>query len=193
MVVAGVLLAALAARAESPAEQEAKQHFLTGQKAFDAARWSDALAEFKASYALSKYPALIYKIALCHDQLGEPEAALAAYEQYLREDPQTQRRAGVEERIGRLERQLAKPAPPRRVETPPPVATPAVRVEAHTTPLYKKWWLWTIVGVAVAGGVAVGLGVGLTQGGVSRDYPWNPDVTIGPPQAIRVVRGGYSE
>ncbi len=30
------------------------------------------------------------------------------------------------------------------------------------TPVYKKWWLWTIVGVVVAGG-AVGLGVGLTQ------------------------------
>ena len=37
------------------------------------------------------------------------------------------------------------------------------------TPVYKKWWLWTIVGVVIAGG-AVGLGVGLTQ----RQTPMTP-------------------
>jgi hypothetical protein len=37
-----------------------------------------------------------------------------------------------------------------------PVADPG------PVPLYKKWWLWTVVG-AVAVGVGVGLGVGLTQ------------------------------
>jgi hypothetical protein len=35
-----------------------------------------------------------------------------------------------------------------------------------TRPLYRQWWLWTTVGVVVAG-VAVGLGVGLSP----RDPP----------------------
>ncbi len=34
------------------------------------------------------------------------------------------------------------------------------------TPVYKKWWLWTVVGVAVAGAaVGAGLGVGLRNSG----------------------------
>jgi len=37
------------------------------------------------------------------------------------------------------------------------------------TPVYKKWWLWTIVG-AVAVGAGVGLGVGLTTQ-TNRTYP----------------------
>jgi PEGA domain len=75
----------------------------------------------------------------------------------------------------------AAPAPP--PENPPPAAAPppstappaatAAPVVATTTseaptPVYKKWWLWTIVGVAVVG-VAVGVGVGVgVSGGNSR-------------------------
>ena len=65
--------------------------------------------------------------------------------------------------------------PPEQTTTP--VAAPAPvaaapepsRSEPQRTPVYKKWWLWTIVGVVVAAGVGVGLGVGLTQSSVS--YP----------------------
>ncbi|MBW1811133.1 MAG: PEGA domain-containing protein [Deltaproteobacteria bacterium] len=35
-----------------------------------------------------------------------------------------------------------------------------------SSPLYKKWWFWTAIGVVVAGGVT-GLAVGLTSGGSS--------------------------
>ena len=65
------------------------------------------------------------------------------------------------ERLQQQEREaaIAKPAPkPAPEPAPKPVAgkldlapvPPAASVE---TPLYKKWWLWTIVGVVVAGGV----------------------------------------
>jgi len=36
-------------------------------------------------------------------------------------------------------------------------------------PIYKKWWLWTIVGGVAVVGLGVGLGVGLSSGSVS--YP----------------------
>jgi hypothetical protein len=75
---------------------------------------------------------------------------------------------------------------PRAVETPPPVVSrPPSTVETPvpsepapvaataapardtgpraSTPLYKRWWLWTIVAVVVAGGVATGVAVALTQ------------------------------
>jgi hypothetical protein len=65
------------------------------------------------------------------------------------------------------------------VETPPtPVEKPATTTtttetslsltaqpEVKKTPVYKKWWLWTIVGVAVVGvGLGLGLGLGLSGG-----------------------------
>ncbi len=70
-----------------------------------------------------------------------------------------------------------KAAPERAPSSAPaaaPVATPAssaARADAAVTsaapprartPVYKKWWLWTTVGV-VAVGVGVGLGIGLTR------------------------------
>ncbi len=51
--------------------------------------------------------------------------------------------------------------PNTRGATPP--ARPAAPAVA-SSPWYKKWWVWTIVGVAVVG-TGVGLGVGLSQSG----------------------------
>ena len=70
--------------------------------------------------------------------------------------------------------EFAKPA-----TRPPPATAPAATTAPATTlvttapaappekqPVYKKWWLWTIVGAAAAG-VAIGVGVGV--GGRSGD------------------------
>lgn len=66
-------------------------------------------------------------------------------------------------------------------------ATSTTHAKAETktsdsTPVYKKWWLWTIVGVAVVG-VGVGLGVGLSQKG----EPWATNPQIGPGAALLSV------
>jgi len=189
IALVALLLACGAARAESPVEREAKQHFLAGQKHFDSARWGEALVEFDQSYRLSGYPALVYKIALCQDQLGQSADALASYEKYLRDDPKSERRAGIEDRIAKIRILLAppeKPAPPSSVTPPVEHAATAAPAPEHrpATPVYKRWWLWTVVGAVAAGGVAIGLGVGLTQGGVQHEPGWSPDFVIGPPQAL---------
>jgi tetratricopeptide (TPR) repeat protein len=161
-----VLLTAVVARAESPAEREARMHYTAGQKSFDQAAYAQALEEFQKAYDLSRYPAILYKIALCRDQLGQAAEAIDAYQKYLEADPQSQRKAGIEARITQLQA-LSKPAPP-----PPPEPKPEVKPqpelvqtapppEPKKTPVYKKWWLWTIVGVVVAGGVATGVGIAL--------------------------------
>jgi tetratricopeptide (TPR) repeat protein len=201
IVLAAILLAGVPARAESPAEREAREHYTSGQKLFDQARYADALAEFQQSYALSKYPALIYKMALCQDQLGRSAEALESYESYLKADPQTSRRAGVEERIAKLRETLHPSAPwppgaaakePASSEQPSPSSATSSRPQqpstssssaevsrpaGKSTPVYKKWWLWTIVGV-VAVGAAVGIGVGVTA---SQQSSFNPTLPpIGP-------------
>lgn len=50
-----------------------------------------------------------------------------------------------------------------------------VKPAAASKPWYRKWWVWTIVGVAVVG-AGVGLGVGLSQGGETssgHDFQFN--------------------
>jgi|SRR5581483_771977 len=166
-----ILLALVAwaslARADSPNEIEARRRYAEAQKLFDRARFGDALAEFEASYALSGYPAIVHKIAMCHDQLGHVDQAIESYQRYLALEPATERRAGIEERIATLERTRA--APPPTVEEPKPKPVPPVIAAAverpKPRPVYKKWWLWTIVGVAAAGAaLGIGLGVGLSGG-----------------------------
>jgi tetratricopeptide (TPR) repeat protein len=65
---------------------------------------------------------------------------------------------------------VAQPAPPAAQPPPAVVAQPA---PATGTPIYKKWWLWTAVGVAA---VAVGLGVGL---GVAYTTPKDASIPSG--------------
>jgi len=100
--------------------------------------------------------------------------------------PNATNREDVRQLIARLERELTeeratKTAPPPGVQPPSvaaaksepaPLATPspapsltltATPPPRHETPTYKKWWVWTLVGVAVAGGAAAGLAVGLTR------------------------------
>jgi hypothetical protein len=54
---------------------------------------------------------------------------------------------------------------------PPPtvVATP------RRSPLYRRWWLWSAVGVAVAA-IAVGVGVGLAERESSRSWTFPPPI-----------------
>jgi tetratricopeptide (TPR) repeat protein len=207
ILLAAMLLVGVPARAESPAEREAREHYTSGQKLFDQARYADALAEFQQSYALSKYPALIYKMALCQDQLGRSAEALESYDNYLKADPQTSRRAGVEERIAKLRETLhpSEQWPPggaakESSSSPQPssssaTSSPAARQQpspssssaevskpaSKSTPVYKKWWLWTIVGV-VAVGAAVGIGVGVTA---SQQSSFNPTLPPIGPAALR--------
>ena len=55
----------------------------------------------------------------------------------------------------------------------PPAAAPHVAAVANSkpapTPLYRRWWLWSAVGLAAAG-LGVGLGVGLAP------RPWSPNL-----------------
>lgn len=56
-------------------------------------------------------------------------------------------------------------APPSAIEPPPAHVTAPPEAEEEGTPVYKSWWLWTAVGVVVAGGVAAAVIVATQSGG----------------------------
>jgi hypothetical protein len=125
---------------------------------------------------------LLYNIAQAYRLDKNIEQALFFYRSYLRNAVDSRGRHEVEGRIAGLEEQqkqqqlppndvkpvdTVKPlvAEPPVVPEPPPVVetqrVDLVVAEPVRQPVYKKWWLWTTVGVVIVG---VGLGVGLSLG-----------------------------
>src|SRR5262249_18699687 len=103
------------------------------------------------------------------------DEALYFYRAYLRSQPENPTRAEVEQRIKTIEQNIAaKGSAPKAPVERPPSAPPAPQVQVSAplqpTPVYKKWWLWTVVGV-VPVGVAVGVGVGVGTESSPRSLP----------------------
>ncbi|HEY2743897.1 MAG TPA: hypothetical protein VGL86_04720, partial [Polyangia bacterium] len=144
------------------------------------------------------YPdsSFLFNIGQCQRQLGLKQDAVLSYKAYLREAPSTPRRDEVLAIVHNLESLIRddeatkrgrpegtiipndKPPDTTTTQTPPPppndgatTLTATTTAPPRRTPIYKKWWLWTVVGVAAVA-VGVGLGVGLSAHGTS--YPGAP-------------------
>ena len=164
---------------------EARGRYERGTAMFDLGKYLDAAHEYEAAYELKNDPALLFNIGQAYRQANDPAAALRAYRAYLRRSATPSNHAEVEARIAELEHvvdmerqavarpptEVLKPtapasepvpsAPPPEAATtsraPGPVAAVRQQAPPARTPLHKKWWLWTAVGV-----VAVGLAVGVS-------------------------------
>jgi tetratricopeptide (TPR) repeat protein len=189
-----VIVAALGGIASADDASNAKKFFLSGSKHFDLGEYTDALNDFKEGYRLKDDPVFLYNIAQCHRLLNQNTEALRAYKTYLRRAPTAANRDEVERKIAAIEEaqaaaNKATTTPPNQVlppngpggepattttapattETQPGSSANALTASApppsDRTPIYKKWWLWTAVGVvAVGAGLGIGLGVGLSKG-----------------------------
>jgi tetratricopeptide (TPR) repeat protein len=136
---------------------EAKAHFELGRVLYLRGKYRGALDEFKKSYDAAPVPGLLYNIGLCAEQVGDLETAIRSYRQY--------QAAHLEENDGHpdLEAHVAELEQRRRA--PPPIEDATVALltapPGHKKPLYKEWWLWTTVAVAVVAGTTVGTVLGL--------------------------------
>jgi hypothetical protein len=186
VVLVGSLVMALAgvSRADN-AEDEAKRHFDDGTKAYNLGEFTRAATEYRAAYNAKPDPVLLYNIAQSYRLANDFPQALFFYKSFRRNLPDAANRAEVDERIRALEEQIERQksvaiSPPNNTVPPgtaPPVGAQAteapaagaadttVTTAAEHRPLYKKWWLWTVVGVVAVGvGVGVGVGVAANQG-----------------------------
>jgi tetratricopeptide (TPR) repeat protein len=162
--------------------ETAREAFRRGSQHYKLGEYKEALAEFKLAFRSYEDPSFLYNIAQCERQLGMREDAVREYRMYLTESHDAPNRDDVRALIDRLEKEIADERANRRAPAtapaslsltprtaPSPATADAALVATPThgraaTPAYKKWWVWTLVGVAVAGG-ATGLAVGLTRGG----------------------------
>lgn len=186
-----VLVAAVALFGAAPAGADnrdvARNLYREATSQYDVGEYSKALELFKSAYLAYQDPALLFNMAQCQRQLGAKQEAVRTYKSYLRNVADAPNRDEVQRIIAGLEsdiaRERAAAATPTSTEAGPLSTKPSAsepKVEAATTspppaaektPAYKKWWVWTLVGGAVAVGVGVGLGVGLTRNNFDTTLP----------------------
>jgi hypothetical protein len=179
----GLLLVTLASAAPAHADDtaEARKRYSSGMAHYNLREYGAAVDDFQAAYRLVPDPSFLYNLAQTHRLAGHDRDALYFYQAYLRARPEAENRGEVDERIAKLKESIAAHnAEPNGTQKPHiPEATPAsgtatavtASAPPRKTPIYKKWWLWTAVGVVVVG-AGVGLGVGLAERGAApRSYP----------------------
>jgi tetratricopeptide (TPR) repeat protein len=158
--------------------ERARAHFDRATALYDVGRFADAAREYEAAYELKNDPALLFNLGQAYRYAENYSKAIFAYRGYLRRVPDADNRSEVEGYIAKsqlaLQRQNDSPAverpktaaPSANIVAPVPVllakSQPAATPPPRRTPAYKKWWVWTVVGVVVAG-AAVGVGLGLTM------------------------------
>jgi tetratricopeptide (TPR) repeat protein len=167
----GFVLAVLSAQAvAAPPRTDPRE--MKARELFAAQRYQDALDLYVKLYAEKLHPNYLRNIGRCYQNLGDPEKAIGSFREYLRKAKNLpgEERAEIEGYIKEMEdlkRQRETPPPP-----PPPKEDPAPRLHSiaepppphqiisqpppppveESAPVYKRWWFWTAVGVAVVAG-----------------------------------------
>ncbi len=140
--------------ASTPADAEIDEHVAQGHRLYQLGRYQEAIAEYRRAYELRADPPFLFQIAESYRQLGATEQALFYYDRYLAGAADGSDRDAAEERVSELERLRARPA----VATAPPglITAPGTGAGAKPpTPVWRRWWVWTAIGAALAAGVTV--------------------------------------
>lgn len=156
---------------------------------FDAAQaWRQAGEHRRALVCFRNYVQMFPRerqVAIAREQIEKLKEAIAA-EEKARTSPPTgtvepgQAPAPPAAAAATASAPTTAPAATTTTTTAVVSTTPSARVER--TPVYKKWWLWTVVGVVVAGGVATGVALG------TRPAPWANGGTVGPGASHALVQ-----
>ncbi|HEY2747056.1 MAG TPA: hypothetical protein VGL86_20680 [Polyangia bacterium] len=173
LVIAGV--ASTARAADDPdALQEAKDHYDRGMAHYELGEFAAAVDEFKAAYALSQAPGLLFNLAQASRLGKDYEQALHFYRAYLRVRPDAANHEDVEKRIAELEpivevRRKAeeeKLSAVSRTPSAPTLIPPTAALEPKPAPVARlrsgrrERIAGVVVGVAGLGALAAGIGLG---------------------------------
>lgn len=153
LLLVGLLTVAigLSAHAESPtvtpscdADDECNRLANEAINASQAGHFKDAQRWYRAAYAKQHDPKLLYNLARVLHKAGQFVEAVTYYKQYIDAGAEgsAEQRKKAEQRLQEARREQVLAA------------------ASAKPPLYRQWWLWTVVGVAAVG-VAVGVGLGL--------------------------------
>jgi tetratricopeptide (TPR) repeat protein len=162
------LLAAGTARAAAlgepnlpaPADVEVDEHVAQGHRLYQLGRYQEAIAEYRRAYELRADPQFLFQIAESYRQLGATEQALFYYDRYLAGAPGGADRETAEERVTEIESLRARPP---SSGAPGLIGTPGETAKKQPKPLWRKWWIWTAIGVALAAGATAAVLAGRSE------------------------------
>jgi len=110
-----------AARADDTAD--ARKHAQRASSLAASGKCRQAVAEFDKALAVLRDPALLFNRGECHRKLGDADAAIEDYKQFLSDLPKAPNRAEVERRIAELSKKSKVPSAEARAPSAP-VAVP---------------------------------------------------------------------
>ncbi len=153
------------ADSEQARKERAKALFDAGAARYDVGKWEQAVDYFTKSYDEWPYPETLFGLCQAERQLKNFEKAVFFCKAYLRNQPDAENRATVEDLVREMEKTIdqqnaARERPPEGVQVVQQGATPAnttVRLETRHRQWYEDKWGW---GVTSAGLVAAGIGGG---------------------------------
>jgi tetratricopeptide (TPR) repeat protein len=167
-------------RAEQSATARAEELLARSQREFAEGRYADAIETLRSGYVLAPQARFLYALGQAYRLNHQCKEAVKAYRSFIRSEPSKTQLAAAEANINRCGDEdpssLKEPSPPRsqpsELAEAQPTSAPAAVIVATppppSKPVYKRWWPWTIMTVALVGvGVGVGLGLGLHKNGSS--------------------------
>src|SRR5215468_8969253 len=103
---------------KAAALEEARQHVAKAKVHYDLGEYKEAADEYTIVYRLRPIPALLFNIAQAYRQAGLYDKARQFYKSYLRESPNAQNKAAIEQNIREMDELIAKE---KRAKEGPPV------------------------------------------------------------------------
>jgi hypothetical protein len=128
---------------------EMKQMYERATRAYDVAKYAEAIEYYQKAYEIGGDPPMLYNIAQSYRLNDQPADAVRFYRRYLQRAPSARNKDDVERKIAELEKaieerhkaQAAPPPPPSPVTpvtpaspTPPPPPTPVAPLPAAPPP-----------------------------------------------------------
>lgn len=147
----------------APADAEIDEHVAQGHRLYQLGRYQEAIAEYRHAYELRAEPQFLFQIAESYRQLGATEQALFYYDRYLAGAPGGADREVAEERVAEIESLRARPqsgSVPGLVGAP---GGPGEAAKRQPRPLWRRWWVWTAIGVALAAGATAAVLAGRSE------------------------------
>ena len=141
---------------ECLADDKCKELYDTARVQSEATQYDAALINYQNAYARRQVPWLLISIGRMQHKLQRFQPAIANYKRFLALPTE------VTEEVLRTKARTYLKQAQQQWEEQKRLLGPQVTVEQPKTPLYKKWWFWTVLGAGAAG-LAVGVGLGVAS------------------------------